>query len=246
VVERLTRVVRIHSGPEAAARAVADRLLELADTATARRGRFVLAVSGGRTPEPLFRALAELTDGPRRWPSWQLFLCDERVVPPEDPRSNYGLVRRLWLEPAGFPAANVHPIETSVPADEGAGRYERTLREFFPASEPATFDAVVLGIGPDGHTASLFPGASCLGEGGRWAAAEWSPSMAPHVPRVTLTLEGLGHARRAIFLVTGSDKRPAMGQILSRSGGAELPAAKVDALESVEWHLDRDASPPGL
>ncbi len=247
MVDRLSPQVRLHADLLSAARATAERLVELADLAFAAGRTFAVAVSGGKSPEPLFQALARSTDDARRWKDWRVFWCDERCVPPGDPRSNYGLAQRLWLGPAAVPRENVHPVDTSVPAADAARRYEASLRDAFGASAPATFDAVVLGVGPDGHTASLFPGASTLRAGTRWVAAEPKPGQPPAVPRVTLTLGGLARSRRALFLVAGAEKRDAMARILG-SGSAPaarplLPAARVTALEGVEWYLDRDAAP---
>jgi len=249
VVDRLNRVVHVYPDPASAARAAAERLVRLSDAAVERGRPFALALSGGRTPEPLYRALGSWPDGARRWPSWQLFWCDERCVPQDDPRSNAGLARRLWLGPCRFPEENVHPVDTAVPMEEAAQRYERLLRTALVGTG-ATFDAVVLGVGADGHTASLYPGAAALRATGRWVVGEPSPSQPPDVPRVTLTLEGIGRARTAVFLVTGRDKRPALRRILlPPEPGADalrLPAAQVTALEGVEWFVDRDAAPPGV
>ncbi len=241
----MTPTVRVLDDAETAAIAAAERLRELARVALQRRSRFTLAVSGGRTPEPMFRALASGPAGLESWSSWQLFWCDERLVPPEDPRSNFGLARRLWLAPAGFPAENARPIRTDLPAGPAADAYDAVLRSFFGAASSPTFDAVVLGLGPDGHTASLFPGSPSLDVTDRSVVAEPNPGQPPFVPRVTLTLEALGRARTALFLVTGADKRGPLARILGRAGTSPdvtLPAARVRALESVEWFLDRGAA----
>lgn len=245
---RRTVRVRVFHDPPSAALAAAERIVRVSDAAVRQRGRFAIAVSGGRTPEPLFRALARVPDGPQRWPSWQLFCCDERCVPPDDDRSNLGLARRRWLEPADFPPGNVHPVDTSLPAEEAARRYDAQLRAFFRAMTEATFDVVVLGIGPDGHTASLFPGSSTLEVADRWAVAEPNPALPPRVARVTLTLEALGRARTAVFLVCGSDKRAVVATLLARTGPGSLPlpAARVRPSETTEWFLDREAAPEGL
>ena len=249
MVDNVTRTVRVLDEPESTARAGGPPHRRAGRAARRPRGRFVIAFSGGRTPVPLFRALADLSDGPRRWASWELFCCDERCVPRDDERSNLGLARELWLEPSRFPSANVHPVETSGPPEEAARRYDAQLRTFFGTRPGPTFDAVVLGVGPDGHTASLFPGSSTLGVTGRWAVAELTPQMPPPVPRVTLTLEALGRARTAVFLVCGSDKRAALAQILLRRrpppATAPLPAARVVAVDTTEWFIDRAAAPPG-
>jgi 6-phosphogluconolactonase len=242
MVDGLAPVVHILADPLRAAEATADRLLALAETALRERGRFVLAVSGGRTPEPLYALLGRRRSGS---PNWHLFLCDERLVPPEDPRSNLGLVRRLWLGPARFPEASVHAVETGLPADEAAERYNAALRAFFGVGPGPTFDLLLLGIGPDGHTASLFPGSPSLAERDRWAVAEKAPALDPAVARVTLTLPALSRARTALFLVSGADKQSSVARIL---GGGEpgpsslLPAARISCAGPVEWFLDRRAA----
>lgn len=243
----MTRVVHVLPDAESAATAVVDRLFGLASRVGEQERPFALAISGGRTPEPMFRALAIREGGPKDWSRWQLFWCDERLVPGSDPRSNFGLAQRLWLGPAHFPPRNIHPIETGVPVDEAARRYETTVRGYFGAGDAPTFDAVVLGVGPDGHTASLFPGASALEVVDRWVVPEPRPSQPPAVPRVTLTLEGIGRARTAIFLVGGADKRPVLAEILGAADGTatgpKLPAARVRAQDAVEWFVDSAAAP---
>lgn len=247
MVEPLNPVVRVHADPASAARAVAERLVALASDRRARGERFRLAVSGGRTPEPMFRALASSPGGSERWRDWDVFWCDERLVPATDPRSNFGMARRLWLGPAEVPSANVHPVDTSRSLEAAAQGYETELRAFFGAGPATTFEAVVLGVGPDGHTASLFPGAASLRARGRWVVGEPRPRQPPRVPRVTLTLAGLAPARHALFLACGSEKRAVLARILDRppAGGraAALPAGRVRGVDSTEWYLDRDATP---
>jgi 6-phosphogluconolactonase len=247
VVERLSREVRVLPDPAAVAQAVVGRLEQLAKTAGRERGRFTLAVSGGHTPEPMFRALAGQMGVGRRWDDWQLFWCDERLVPTDDSRSNFGLARRLWLVPAGFPPSNAHPVDTALPEEEAAGRYDALLRELLDPGGGTTFDAVVLGVGPDGHTASLFPAAATLEVADRWVVADGHPAQPPWVPRVTLTLEALGRARVAIFVACGEGKRRPLSEILApspgRAGRSTLPAGRVTARDSVEWYLDRAAAP---
>lgn len=244
----MTGTIVVHPDPESGGRAVADRLLGLAAGAIAGRGRFVLGVSGGEGPKPLFRALARggLPDGA------YVFWCDERLVPATDPLSNYGLARRLWLEPSRFPADRTFPIPTDATLEAAASRYEATLRRFFGpdaarAEGPATFDALVLGVGPDGHTASLFPRAPSLEVADRWVVGEPQPARPPFVPRVSLTLEAIRTARLVVVLAWGAEKRGILRRIFADPGRGgprgEVPAARVQARESVEWHIDRAAAP---
>lgn len=244
------RVERFAGLPEASA-ALAQRVVEASLEATARSGRFTLAVSGGKTPEGLFHLLG----GPRRpevpWGATHLFWVDERAVPPEDPRSNFGATVGPLLGAGQLPPDRVHRIrgELADPAT-AAGEYEGTLRRLLatpPAEPPATFDLVLLGIGPDGHTASLFPGSPALEVRDRWTAAVPAPAVDPRVPRVTLTLPAINAAREVAFLVSGADKADALASILSAPPGAAvgLPAGRVRPRERLTWFTDRLAAPRG-
>ena len=245
----MTAGVVVHPDPASGGRAVAQRLRELAAAAERARGRFVVGVSGGESPEPLFRALAAVPETA----GWSVFWCDERRVPPEDPRSNYGLALRGWLEPAHVPRERTFPIPVDRPAEEAAADYERTIRTYFdappaPAESGPTFDALVLGVGPDGHTASLFPGSAELAATGRWVLGVPHPSRPPYVPRVSLTLEAIAASRTVLFLAWGEGKRAILARLFADPGRGgprgELPAARVRAREAVEWHIDRAAVPP--
>jgi 6-phosphogluconolactonase len=247
----MTAGILVHPDPASGGRAVARRLCGLAAEAGRTRGRFALGVSGGESPEPLFRALAAVPEAT----SWSVFWCDERQVPPDDARSNYGLARRRWLAPAHVPAERTFPIPVDRPVEEDAAAYERTVRAYFdappsPAASGPAFDALVLGVGPDGHTASLFPGAPELEATGRWVVGVPRPARPPLIPRVSLTLEAIGAARAVLFLAWGEGKREILGRLFADPGrggpDAELPAARVRARGSVEWHIDRAAVPePG-
>jgi 6-phosphogluconolactonase len=163
-----------------AARAVADA----ARAAVARQGRFSLALSGGKTPQKLYARLAEDHRQGLPWDKIHLFWSDERFVPPDHPDSNYRMVRETLLEKVPIPSANLHPVPTqSRTVEEAAGEYERRLKNFFGPVEFPRFDMVLLGLGEDGHTASLFPGTPALAEQKRWAVDVFPPA-APHA-RVT-------------------------------------------------------------
>jgi 6-phosphogluconolactonase len=194
---------------EAVARAAATRVREAAARAFGRRGRFRLALSGGSTPRALYRALAA-APGSVDWSRTDLFFGDERVVPPDDPKSNYRMARESLLEPAGVPAANVHRMAGEAPDPDAAARaYEAELRA--GAAEP-WLDLVLLGMGPDGHTASLFPGSPALDEQVRLCV----PNQAPVAPvhRLTLTYPVLLGAAEVLFLITGRDKAEALRDVL--------------------------------
>ncbi len=215
------------------ARAAAGRIWgivrERADfLARARGGRRAIAValSGGETPRPVYEALASSPYRERfPWDIVHFFQVDERWVPADDPRSNRRMLEETLLSRAPVPRQNFHPIDTSLASPgDGARRYEELLREFFgvPSGGGPKFDAVLLGIGRDGHTASLFPGAPVLAEEAAWVveAAGGDPSL----PRVTLTLPAINAAGRVVFVARGKEKAEAVREVLS---GGDVPAARV-------------------
>jgi 6-phosphogluconolactonase len=221
----------------AAARAAAEEVVRAAVRAVAERGRCAIALAGGSTPRRLYELLA--TDPLREqvpWGSVHAFFGDERHVPPDHPDSNARMAREALLE--RVPVASVHRVRGELPdAEAAAEAYERDLAAFFGGSGPR-FDLVLLGLGDDGHTASLSPGSAALEERGRAVAAPWVPRLAAH--RITLTLPALNAARAVVFVVTGADKAPAVARTLV--DGA-TPAARVrpEAGELV-WIVDAAAA----
>lgn len=175
---------------------------KLLTRAAAARGQLVLA--GGTTPQPAYEQAAH---HPAAWTRATLWFSDERCVPPEDERSNYAMVRAALLSrlDAGSPP-QVHRVLGELGPREAADEYERRLR----AAGPPRFDLVLLGLGPDGHTASLFPDQDTLHERERWVIGVEQPRWAPCVPRVTLTLPALASTHRLVFLVTGAEKADAV------------------------------------
>jgi 6-phosphogluconolactonase len=227
--------LEILADPEALARRVADWLLAIS---TARVGVFTLALSGGGTP----RRLYELLSGPPYhdvfpWNRTHLFWGDERFVPRNDESSNYRMVREAMLSRAPIPAANIHPVQTEgLTPDAAASDYQRELKSFYGAERldraRPLFDVTLLGLGPDGHTASLFPGTAVLEERERWVAAVVGPKPA----RITLTYPALESSRHVAFLVAGKDKR----EILSRFQRREptLPAARLRPIGTLHLFAD--------
>ncbi|HUG88371.1 MAG TPA: 6-phosphogluconolactonase [Actinomycetota bacterium] len=195
------------------------RLLVADDIATAALGVLVglgprtIALSGGSTPRPLYEALARQ---PYPWEEVDVFFGDERCVPPDHPDSNFGMAREALL---AMVAAHAHPMPGETCDAEA---YERTLRERF-GDEVPSLDLVLLGLGEDGHTASLFPGDPALDERERWVVRVERPDH----PRLTLTLPVLGGARAAMFLVEGEAKREPLRRLLD--GDPSIPAARVEA-----------------
>jgi 6-phosphogluconolactonase len=219
----------------ALANAAADRFLQIAQEAIDRGGRFAVALSGGSTPEKMHALLT----APERsakipWDRVFAFQGDERFVPHTDPGSNYGMAIRTLLDPAGVPEGNRFPMP--VPPNvtdlgDAARRYTSTLEIFFQASMPAAppmFDLILLGLGDDGHTASLFPGMPSLDVEAAWVVGTPPGVLPPPVNRLTLTLPVLNAARHVVFLVGGANKADALQAILDRHASVrERPAAGV-------------------
>ncbi|MDB5411477.1 MAG: 6-phosphogluconolactonase [Rhodospirillales bacterium] len=233
-------VVEILDDHAAVARRGTDWLLA---TIAANPGRIAVALSGGSTPKLLYQLLAAppLRDAVP-WSRIHWFWGDERFVPQDDPKSNFRMVREAMLAAAPVPPENLHPVPTTgVSPDEAAGAYERELQAFYGAAtlDPSRplFDAMLLGLGPDGHTASLFPGTAVLAERARWAAAVVG---AQPEPRITLTFPVIDSSRAVAFLVSGAEKRQALAGI--RRGDPALPASRVRPVGTLTWLVDRAAA----
>jgi 6-phosphogluconolactonase len=205
-------------------------------------GRCSLVLSGGNTPRTLHGLLASRFREQIPWAQVHVFWGDERYVPPDDPRSNYRMARETLLDHVPCPAANIHPMPTHLSDPDAAARdYETTLRSYCAGGLP-DLDLVLLGLGPEGHTASLFPGSSALIEPMRWVLAVTAPADPPL--RLTLTFRVLNQAANAYFLVTGSNKARALHQILTGTADPNTcPAAGVRlASGTLIWWVDRDAA----
>jgi len=222
---------------EAAARWLAEAVVEASRSAVAEKGAFRLLVSGGSTPAQLFRLLGE---GPYRerldWSRLWLYWADERFVPPGHAESNFGMLQRLLLSRVAVPAIQVCRWQPELGLAAAAEHYETVLRSDFGDDGP---DLALLGVGADGHTASLFPGTAALQERRRLAAANFVPALAGW--RLTVTRRFLERCGRTIFLVTGREKAAIIGRLVG-SGRDErsLPASTVasEAREAV-WVLDK-------
>ena len=192
-----------------ATRAISARLA----AAREQRGRAHLALSGGTTPGRTYELLAA---GERDWDGIDVWFADERCVPPDDKESNYRLARETLLDPAGIAAAAVHRMEGELGPDEGARRYAEALRDGLASGpEPApVLDVIVLGIGPDGHVASLFPGAATLDAGEDAVCLGVRDSPKPPPERITLSLAVLRAARSCVLLATGPAKADAVAAML--------------------------------
>jgi 6-phosphogluconolactonase len=202
-----------------------------------------VCLSGGGTPRALYELLTRQPFAARLpWSSLHWFFGDERFVPPDDPRSNYRMVREALLSRAPIPASHVHPIPTVGPdVAQAADSYQRILKDFYGAEQLSAqrplFDIVLLGLGPDGHTASLLPGRAEQDESERWVCAV--PEGAPE-PRVTLTRPPLESARTALFLVAGVDKHAALEKL--RAGDPAIPAARIRPRGTLRAFVDAAAA----
>jgi 6-phosphogluconolactonase len=206
-------------------------------------GRFSICISGGSTPRLLYQTLARPPYASRfPWHRVHWFWCDERFVPPDHPDSNYGMARAVMLDAVPVRPENVHPINTRLDTPAAAADdYERTLRHFydgaFPDARKPLFDIVLLGVGEDGHTASLFPGAPAIDETTRWVVPQIG--FRPE-PRVTLTFPALRSSSHIAFVACGTAKRPILSKIFY---GEDLPAGRVRSDGAIHWFLDQAAAP---
>jgi 6-phosphogluconolactonase len=226
---------------EALSRAAAGELAQVAERAIGARGRFDLALAGGSTPRRLYEILAAEYRERIDWRRTHLFWGDERYVPPGDSSSNYRMAREALIDPLGLATANVHPMPTDAADPEEAARtYEHTLRAHFGDAGPR-FDLVLLGIGPEGHTASLFLGSPALGERRRWVMPVRVAAQPPL--RLTLTRAALDAAEDVFFLVAGADKREIVAKLLRLPPGEDggYPAAQLRPRGRVVIFLDRTA-----
>jgi len=232
--------VEVAKDPEALARRAAGWI---ADLAAASRDRFAICLSGGSTPRRLYQLLSE---SPYRdalpWDRVHWFWGDERFVPWDHPDSNYGMVYAALLGRAPAPPRNIHGIAMIGTPAEAAAAYERVLKSYYGSEnlDPARplFDIQILGLGPDGHTASLIPGTSVLEERQRWVAEVIGGRPEP---RITLTYPVLESSRHTAFLAAGAEKRETLSRALA--GDEALPAARIRPVGELTWFVDEAARP---
>ncbi len=229
----------LHTAEDAHQSAIwaARRFSELAGQAQDRARRFRVALAGGGTPKLFYRILAESHRSTIDWRRIDFFWSDERWVPPDDPQSNYRLARENLLEPLGIAETQIFRVATeSGDADQAAAGYESHIVE--QLGEPPAFDLVLLGVGEDGHTASLFPGSAALDETARWVVSNWVEKL--RAWRITFTLPLLNQAKHVFFLVSGAGKAEVMEAIFQ---GRSLPAARLRPVQGqVEWYADAAAA----
>ena len=237
--------IRTLTTPQELFAAAAEEVVRAANEAVTQRGRFTIALSGGSTPKNLYNLLATNARNALPWDRMFFFFGDERHVPPTDPDSNYRMANEAMLSKIPVAAANVFRLRTENPdAEAVALDYEQTLRKFFTldAGQFPRFDLILLGMGPDGHTASLFPGTAALQEKSRLVVANWVEKL--KTSRLSFTLPVLNSAACVTFLVSGMDKAPALHAVLEGdAAGEQYPAKLVRPTNGkLIWLIDRAAA----
>lgn len=237
--------IRVLTTPQELFAAAAEEVIRTAGEAVDHRGRFTIALSGGSTPQSLYNLLSTNARNTLPWDKMYFFWGDERHVPPTDHDSNYRMANEAMLSKVPVPPGNVFRFPAENPdAAAAADSYEKTLRKFFqlaPDDFPR-FDLILLGMGPDGHTASLFPGTAALQEKSRLAVANWVEKLG--TSRLSLTLPVLNAARCVAFLVSGTDKAAVLRLVLEENvPGEHYPAKLVQPKDGkLLWMLDRAAA----
>ncbi len=241
--------IRICKGDDDLAAQAADFIIKASQEAIAARGRFTLAFTGGSSPGKTYGLLAQSDRAAQMdWEKSYLFMGDDRFVPPSDERSNFGMVAQILLNHVPAPNENIFPIPTEAQSsDQAAVYYADTIRDFFGLpmdAPPPALDLVLLGLGDDGHIASLFPGFPTLEVTDRWVVSSPPGTLPPPVDRVTLTFPVINAARQVLFIVNGEKKAPAVQDILEGGAAREKrPAAGVKPNSGeVIWMLDPSAA----
>lgn len=234
--------IKVFDSSDALAAGIADFIVADAAAAIAEVGRYSLVLSGGSTPEALFRLLAQpLYSTVIDWASVYIFWGDERAVPLEDERNNANTAIKLWLSHIAMPEDNIYRIPSDLPAAEAASTYERSIRDFFGGG-PAAFDLILLGLGADGHTASLFPQSQLLTESTALVTSGFVPSQ--QMERITMTIPLINDAHKVIFLVAGKAKASIVQTIVHDTSIKEqYPAQMINPHSGgLYWFIDRAAA----
>jgi 6-phosphogluconolactonase len=237
--------IRVQPDPEALFKTAAAEYVRLAKAAVKGSGRFTVALAGGSTPKSLYSLLASGTVPGVPWDKTYFFFADERHVLPDHPDSNFRMASEAMLSKAPVPADHVFRVPAEIPdPDTAALSYEQTLRQFFELQEDALprFDLILLGMGPDGHTASLFPGTGALRDDENLVAANWVEKLKSW--RITFTYPVLNHAANVIFMVTGAEKADALHEVLRGERDPETyPSQRVRPIKGhVLWLVDQAAA----
>lgn len=236
-------IVQVQDAEELA-HAAAKIIAEDAQKAIAQRGRFVIALAGGSTPKTTYKYLARDHADKIDWTKVYAFMGDERFVSPTDPLSNYGMARETLLHDLPIPEDHIYPVPTDKASPiESASAYEKTLRGYFKGEDLPRFDLILLGMGDDGHTASLFPNAATIGIRDRWVVESPAGTMPPPVDRITLTFPAINAARHVVFLVSGEKKAAALADIFeNHPAPIKRPAGGVHPTDgTLTWLVDKAA-----
>jgi 6-phosphogluconolactonase len=231
--------VHVYSSAEELARGAVREFAARAEEAIEERGRFAVVLAGGSTPETMYGILARDYMDRIDWSKVYVFFGDERSVPPHHEDSNLKMASEVLLD--HVPVGNVHRMRGELPPEEAAEAYEEELRTFFQMEDVPRFDLILLGLGADGHTASLFPETPALEVHDRWVVANPVPRL--DTTRITLTLPVVNVARAVIFLVEGEDKAEALREVLAGDADPRAyPAKLIQPPGGPEWMLDRSAA----
>lgn len=236
--------LRIHADANALIEAVAQRWVEVANSSISARGKFHVALSGGSTPRSLYRLISQPKFANRiPWDRVHIYFGDERTVPPDNSESNYRMAKEALLDHVAIPNAQIHRIEAELEEPYiAANDYTRELTTNLPLSSQGVvqFDLLLLGVGNDGHTASLFPGTQVLHERARLVEAVYVEKLDSW--RITLTLPVIDHARHVLILVSGDAKAPIIRNVFGTSHTPPYPVQLINPQGILEWHLDQAAA----
>lgn len=241
--DRATPNLQVFADASEVARAAALRFIEIARESIAARGRFSVALAGGSTPKRIYELLAsdELSNE-LDWSKVHIFFGDERTVPPDDAESNYRMANEALLARVALPEQNIHRMRGEGDAVANARLYEDELRGYFDGEDWPQFDLIMLGMGDDGHTASLFPETRALDVNAAWVTANWVEKFDTF--RVTLTVPAINHARHIMFIVTGASKAERLAEVLHGAHEPRrLPSQLIQPHEgALAWFLDEAAA----
>lgn len=235
--------IRILENDERVARTAAEFFVDIAQSSISAQGRFSVVLAGGSTPRRTYELLATEEHRNRiAWPKVHIFFGDERCVSPRDASSNYRMADEAMISRLPIPSQNIHRMAGEGDAVANASLYESDLLTFFDEAPWPRFDLVLLGMGDDGHTASLFPGTSALSERKAWVLANWVEKLNAY--RITLTPPAINHAANVLFLVTGAGKTKSLFHVLRGARDPQrLPAQLIQPVEgSLIWLVDEAAA----
>lgn len=238
-----TSNIRILENAEGVARTAANCFVDIAESSISAQGQFSVALAGGSTPRRTYELLATEEHRNRiAWPKVHIFFGDERCVPPTDATSNYRMAEEAMISLLPIPSQNIHPMAGEGDAVANASLYESDLQTFFDEASWPRFDLVLLGMGNDGHTASLFPGTRALSEREAWVLANWVEKLNAY--RITLTPPAINHAANVVFLITGAGKTKSLLHVLRGARDPQkLPAQLIQPIDgSLLWLVDEAAA----